>query len=116
MYQLTGAIVYDTVVDKFIYIKLRGDGTIVELNNDVEEYNLADLTDENWTSGYSNVGNVLLFYYEEELLNNLRNGTFVSTGERQFTIQDIKYDSQWIKVTVEGDASSCKYPAYISIQ
>lgn len=101
---------------KFIYIKLRNDGTIVELNNDVEEYNLADLTDENWTSGYSNVGNVLLFYYEEELLNNLRNGTFVSTGERQFTIQDIKYDSQWIEVTVEGDASSCKYPAYISIQ
>jgi len=116
MYQLTGAIVYDVAVDKFIYIKLRNDGTIVELNNDVEEYNLADLTDENWTSGYSNVGNVLLFYYEEELLNNLRNGTFVSTGERQFTIQDIKYDSQWIKVTVEGDASSCKYPAYISIQ
>lgn len=116
MYQLTGAIVYDAVADKFIYIKLRSDGTIVELNNDVEEYNLADLTDENWTSGYSNVGNVLLFYYEEELLNNLRNGTFVSTGERQFTIQDIKYDSQWIKVTVEGDASSCKYPAYISIQ
>lgn len=116
MYQLTGAIVYDVAVDKFIYIKLRNDGTIVELNNDVEEYNLADLTDENWTSGYSNVGNVLLFYYEEELLNNLRNGTFVSTGERQFTIQDIKYDSQWIEVTVEGDASSCKYPAYISIQ
>ena len=61
MYQLTGAIVYDAAVDKFIYIKLRSDGTIVELNNDVEEYNLADLTDENWTSGYSNVGNVLLF-------------------------------------------------------
>lgn len=31
-------------------------------------------------------------------------------------LQDIKYDSQWIEVTVEGDASSCKYPAYISIQ
>ena len=74
------------------------------------------LTDQNWTDGYSNTGNILLFAYDTDLLIHLLGSTDIICAEQSFPIAGIDYDGQWIRVSIGADASVCKYPNYIQIE
>lgn len=78
-------------------------------------YQLSPLTDGNWTSGYSNFANILLFEYDENLLANLFGSTFILCEGESFPIENIDYDDLWIRVSVGADATICKYPRYIQL-
>lgn len=77
---------------------------------------LVDLTDENWTNGYSNTANTLLFSRNEALLAEMLFHEKIVCGNESYFIKNVDYDNLWIRVTVDRDASACMYPAKIHIQ
>lgn len=79
-------------------------------------YYLANFTDSNWTNGYSNMNNVLLFDRNDELLIKLLTHNQIVGKNQQFEILNIEFDSKWIRVTVDRNASVCMYPEEISIE
>lgn len=117
VHDLGGATVYDLWTgeiskiiadeDKLVSVQLDSDGTLVR--------QLSPLTDLNWTDGYSNTENTLLFEYDTDLLIHLLESTNIICTGQSFPIEGVDYDRQWIRVSVGADASACKYPNYIQI-
>ena len=116
VYDLSGASACDIQTGDHLKIITRED-TIetITLLGDGKLYQLSPLTDQNWTSGYSNFANVLLFEYDENLLANLFGSAFILCEGGAFPIEDIDYDDLWIRVAVGADATICKYPRYIQL-
>ena len=76
---------------------------------------LSPTTDENWTNGILNsTKKTLLLAYDSELLEKIQESDCVQAQNEQFAIVNREYDSKWIRVTVDRDASLCAYPARIS--
>lgn len=87
-----------------------------EVLEDREGYYLADWTDSNWTNGYFNSGNILLFYRQDDLLIDLLTHEKIIGPEGLYSIINIDYDDDWIRVEVDREAWDCMYPAVISFE
>ena len=116
VYDLSGATVYDMQTGKYLKIVTKEDEIkTIALLEDGRLYQLSSLTDGNWTAGYSNTANILLFEYNEKLLTDLLHSTNIVCDGVSFFIEDIDYDTLWIRVAVGTDATICKYPNYIQL-
>lgn len=116
VYDLGGATVYDMQTGEYLKIIAKEDEiATIALLEDGRLYQLSSLTDGNWTAGYSNTANILLFEYDDELLTNLLYSTNIVCDGVSFLIEDIDYDNLWIRVAVGADARICKYPNYIQL-
>ena len=118
VHALEGATIYDVWTDEVSKIIVdAGELVSMQLNSDgVLVRQASPLTDLNWTDGYSNTGNILLFAYDTDLLIHLLESTTVICAGQSFPIAGIDYDGQWIRVSIGADASVCKYPNYIQIE
>lgn len=116
VYDLSGATVYDMQTGEYLKI-IAGEDEIaaIALLEDGRLYQLSSLTDGNWTAGYSNTANILLFQYNEELLTDLLRSTNIVCDGAFFLIKDVDCDNLWIRVTVGADATICKFPNYIQL-
>lgn len=76
----------------------------------------ADFTDENWTKGYSNSSNVLLFNRDDLLLNDLVTHKSIAVRDNTYSIVSVDYDDLWIRVELDRNASDCQYPAVLEIK
>ena len=56
----------------------------------------------------------LLFAYDAKLLEKIQESDIVQAQNEQFCIVKVDFDSKWIRVTVDKDASACAYPANIA--
>lgn len=75
-----------------------------------------NLTDDNWTSGISKDGTLLLFKGDDKLLSKLMVGDYIVNGHNKYSILDISSDDEWIRVKVDKDASDCMFPAMMGIE
>ncbi len=118
VYDLSGATIYDVQSGKVSKITVHAGEMVAKAISigRTSVYQLSSLTDENWTEGYSNVANILLFEYNTNLLIDLLKGKSIVCEDSLFPIKDVDYDNQWIRVLVGSDASVCKYPNYIQIE
>lgn len=118
VYDLNGATVYDVHTGKTSKIMAyAGEIVVKTISIDgASVYQVSSLTDQNWTAGYSNTANILLFEYDTNLLIALLKGHNIVCEDNLYSIEDIDYDSQWIRVWVGTDASACKYPNYVQIE
>ncbi len=118
VHALESATIYDVWTDEVSKIIVdAGELVSMQLNSDgVLVRQASPLTDLNWTDGYSNTGNILLFAYDTDLLIHLLESTTVICAGQSFPIAGIDYDGQWIRVSIGADASVCKYPNYIQIE
>ena len=113
-YRLSAVTAYPVDSDKWIQYTVE-DGEVIKK---VKEYGIqaADLTDENWTNGYSKKLNTLLFYRNDELLISLLSHTSIVTDAGIHEIVQIDFDDSWIKVELNDDASDCMYPSVLQIE
>ena len=116
VYDLSGATVYDCINGDIRKITVNDGAIIDEVQVNENGYQLSELTDENWTNGYSSTNNTLLFDYNTNLLFELKSGKFIRCSDKIFNITDFNYDTQWITVSVDGDASACMYPEIVFIE
>ena len=87
-------------------------GEVSQTTNEVK-IQAADWTDINWTNGYSNFDNILLFYREDSLLIDLLSHKNILANNKIYTIKRIDYDDFWIRVECIEDVSDCMYPAVL---
>jgi len=117
LYNFSGATIYDLVSNKTTEISINNnliDAITFDTGKTV--YRLADWTDENWTNGYSNTSNILLFNRQDTLLINLLAKKYIAYNNERYIISKVDFDNKWIRVTVDRDASNCMYPSLISIE
>lgn len=91
------------------------DGEVIE-NADALGYQLANMTDANWTGGCSNSANTILFIRDNELLIDLLTHSAIVTENESHAILGIDYDANWIRVDVDGDIWNLQYPASLMIE
>ena len=82
----------------------------------MDSYQLADLTDVNWTAGYSRQGNTLLFNRDDALLIELLTRQCLVADDEIYYINDVDFDDNWIRVLVDRNAERCMYPAMIRVE
>lgn len=104
MYQLTGAIVHDMRKNETFEVHAP------------KKFILANLTDNNWANGYSRVSNTLLFKNDELLIASLSYCSTLKCNNQAYSIVNVSYDSDWIRITVNKDASQCAFPAEITLE
>lgn len=109
MSEVERVIVYNLSNDDMLTISFDGKRMEIVENAVKDTYMLANLTDENWTNGYSNYQNILLFERIDELLLSLQvRQQFICNG-KEYHIENVDYDDKWIRVTVDGEISECMY-------
>lgn len=109
MSEVERVIVYNLSNDDMLTISFDGKRMEIVENAVKDTYMLANLTDENWTNGYSNYQNILLFERIDELLLSLQvRQQFICNG-KEYHIESVDYDDKWIRVTVDGEISECMY-------
>lgn len=111
--RITSANVYDIQTDEESRIDMKlitGDECLVD------SYQLADLTDVNWTAGYSRQGNTLLFNRDDALLIELLTRQCLVADDEIYYINDVDFDDNWIRVLVDRNAERCMYPAMIRVE
>lgn len=74
------------------------------------------ITDNTWINGVHKNGNVLLLKYSESLLKRIERAESIGTSEQKFPIGEIDYDTEYIRVNVEGDANVCQYPSMLVLE
>ncbi|MCD7746058.1 MAG: DUF6311 domain-containing protein [Lachnospiraceae bacterium] len=99
----------------YFLIPVNGTSDALTLNSDVT-WTLAELTDDNWTNGYSNYQNIVLFDRNDNLLTQLYKSTCLVCGDNEYEIIEIDFDEIWIRVTLNSDASDCMYPETILVK
>lgn len=111
--KITKADVYDVRSDEKTCINIQ---SITGSENELSGYQLADWSDANWTKGYSNHDNILLFNREDGLLIELLSKEKIISGDAEYHIEDVDFDEEWIRVLVHKDAEGCMYPAMMQIE
>lgn len=115
LFKIDKVDIYDTDTDRITEISV-ADGNISTVEKQyyyTKGYQLANVTDENWSYGCSNFGNTILFYREDNLLVEcLTNECIVCDGE-VYQVESVDFDDNWIRVTVDHNADICKYPSAI---
>jgi hypothetical protein len=76
----------------------------------------ANHTDEEWTNGVSVDNTTLLLKYSDKLWVKLGSADSISVGQQNFKVLNIEHDDKWVKVTVDTDASACRYPAVMQLK
>lgn len=114
LYDIKGAKIFDLNSGEKYIVKV-SNGEVVEEKLS-SRYETSNLTNESWTNGIRNAENIILFNYDEWLLADLECSTKLVCNTKEFKIEKVSYDSEWINVTVDGDAKECAYPNYISLE
>ena len=71
-------------------------------------------TDQSWTKGIKNTGNIILFGYSDELLNVVNRSKYVDSGGVRSAITHIDViGTSWIWVTIDKNAQGYAYPHII---
>lgn len=76
---------------------------------------LSSLSDENWDRGILKGDNkILLFNFNSKILEIIQQSSFLRSFNRLYKIEKIDFDSNWIRITVDKEASDdCAYPKEI---
>ena len=97
-------------------IKVSYDNGQLCYHGKVTEYQTANLTDENWSSGYSEINYTLLFERQEQLLLELLSKDYIVNNGDKYKIINVDYDDIWIRVQIDQSGLKCKYPAKLIIE
>lgn len=114
VFKLAGINVYDVISGENTEIYLNGNEIVCTEKS--LGYKLADLTDRNWTRGYSNTSDILLFKRDDSLLIELLSNERIICENEIYHMESIDYDNKWIRVLVDREAKNCMYPADIFIE
>lgn len=111
--RISGISVYDVLSKEKYYVDMES----VQGNKTMDGgYQLVDLTDINWTNGYSNTDKILLFYRDDDLLIDLLSHENIVSGNEIYHIENVDFDEVWIRVLVDRDAEGCMYPSRIWVE
>ena len=114
VFKLAGINVYDVISGENTEIYLNGNEIVCTEKS--LGYKQADLTDRNWTRGYSNTSDILLFKRDDSLLIELLSNEQIICENEIYHMESIDYDNKWIRVLVDREAKNCMYPADIFIE
>lgn len=78
-------------------------------------YQASSLSDENWERGCNRIANILLFTYNDGLLQKIQNSKRM-VCDKEYEIASYDYDELWIRVYLTEYPEKCKYPAYIKFE
>lgn len=115
LYKYSSCIVWDNISKESKIISVK-DGNI-----NIENYNfvtVANLTDENWTSGISKNSNTILFENSERNRALLQTAQSLKVNDSIITINNVKViGSQWIHVNLNNniEISNFQYPSLIEV-
>lgn len=121
-YKLSAQI-YDTVSGQVQMIFNNGNAiSVSDWTNFAKLYEstplyASEFTDDNWTSGIFNADNkVILMKMDGDLLLALENASNIKCNDDIYVIKSIDYDSNWIKIYTDKDASELAYPSELYIE
>lgn len=105
-----GEVLLTAFPENTTYIALNSASCEAIYTSMAQNLQVVNLTDSNWENGVHRNGNILLFNYNEALLKRIEQVTTIGTIDHQYQILDVDYDDKYIRVQIDGDAKSCRYP------